>query len=150
MKRTLTAGVSALALAAIASTAMAQDKTIAFVVNGPSDFWKIMEAAVAKANGEIDGFELQFIYPERADAAVQRRMMDDLVAAGVDAIAVSVVDPPTSTDAINSVAAQVPFFTFDSDAPQSNRIAYVGSSNTELGTAAGELMKKAKIGRAHV
>ena len=121
---------------------------IAFVVNGPSDFWKITEAAVAKAQTELPDFDLQFKYPERADAAVQRRMMDDLVAAGVDAIAVSVVDPPTSTDAINRVAAQIPLFTFDSDATQSNRIAYIGSSNTELGTAAGELMKKAMAGKA--
>ena len=120
---------------------------IAFVVNGPSDFWKIMEAAVAKAQTELPDFELQFKYPERADAAVQRRMLDDLVAAGVDAISVSVVDPPTSTDAINGVAAKIPVFTFDSDATQSNRIAYVGSSNIELGTAAGELMKKAMAGK---
>jgi ribose transport system substrate-binding protein len=106
-----------------------------------------MEAAVAKAQKDLPGFELQFKYPERADAAVQRRMMDDLVAAGVDAMAVSVVDPPTSTDAINAVAAKIPFFTFDSDATQSKRIAYIGSSNTELGKAAGELMKKAMAGK---
>jgi ribose transport system substrate-binding protein len=147
MKRFVIAGAAAALALSVSAGAMAQDKTIAFVVNGPSDFWKIMEAAVAKAQTELPGFELQFIYPERADAAVQRRMMDDLVAAGVDAIAVSVVDPPTSTDAINTVAAQIPFFTFDSDATQSDRIAYVGSSNTELGTAAGELMKKAMAGK---
>jgi len=148
MKRMMIAGLSVAAMALVASGAVAQDKkTIAFVVNGPSDFWKIMEAAVAKAQTELPDFELQFVYPERADAAVQRRMMDDLVAAGADAIAVSVVDPPTSTDAINTVAAQIPFFTFDSDATQSNRVAYVGSSNTELGTAAGELMKKAMAGK---
>ncbi len=110
--------------------AQAQDKPeIAFVVNGPSDFWKIMEAAVAKAQTELPDVTLSFKYPERADAAVQKRMMDDLVAAGVDAISVSVVDPPTSTDAINTVAAQIPFFTFDSDATQSKRVAYIGSSN---------------------
>jgi ribose transport system substrate-binding protein len=148
MKRIMLAGAAAALALSVSAGAMAQDKkTIAFVVNGPSDFWKIMEAAVGKAATELPDFELQFIYPERADAAVQRRMMDDLVAAGVDAIAVSVVDPPTSTDAINSVAAQIPFFTFDSDATQSNRIAYVGSSNTELGTAAGELMKTAMAGK---
>jgi ribose transport system substrate-binding protein len=147
MKRFVIAGAAAALALSVSAGAMAQDKTIAFVVNGPSDFWKIMEAAVAKAQTELPGFELQFIYPERADAAVQRRMMDDLVAAGIDAIAVSVVDPPTSTDAINTVAAQIPFFTFDSDATQSDRIAYVGSSNTELGTAAGELMKKAMAGK---
>jgi len=145
MKRIVIAAVSALALVASAS---AQDKkTIAFVVNGPSDFWKIMEAAVGHAQKDLPDFDLQFIYPERADAAIQRRMMDDLVAAGAAAISVSVVDPPTSTDAINNVASSIPIFTFDSDATQSNRIAYVGSSNTELGTAAGELMKKAMAGK---
>ena len=124
MKRMMITGLAAALTLAASTTVFAQDKkTIAFVVNGPSDFWKIMEAAVAKAQTELPDFDLQFKYPERADAAVQRRMMDDLVAAGIDAIAVSVVDPPTSTDAINTVAAQIPFFTFDSDATQSNRIA---------------------------
>jgi ribose transport system substrate-binding protein len=128
--------------------AQAQDKPeIAFVVNGPSDFWKIMEAAVAKAQTELPDVTLSFKYPERADAAVQKRMMDDLVAAGVDAISVSVVDPPTSTDAINTVAAQIPFFTFDSDAPQSKRVAYIGSSNVQLGNMAGDLMKTAMAGK---
>jgi ribose transport system substrate-binding protein len=148
MKYVASAVAIATAVVALTGGAIAQDKkTIAFVVNGPSDFWKIMEAAVAKAQKDMPDVELQFKYPERADAAVQKRMMDDLVAAGVDAIAVSVVDPPTSTDAINTVAAKIPFFTFDSDAPKSNRVAYVGSSNTQLGTMAGELMKTAMAGK---
>lgn len=148
MKRMTIAAAAAALTLAVSAGAMAQDKkTIAFVVNGPSDFWKIMEAAVARAQTELPDFDLQFKYPERADAAVQRRMMDDLVAAGIDAIAVSVVDPPTSTDAINTVAAEIPFFTFDSDATQSDRVAYIGSSNTELGKAAGALMKKAMDGK---
>ena len=148
MKRFFLACAAVAATAALSSAAVAADKkTIAFIVNGPSDFWKIMEAAVAKAQKDLPDFELQFKYPERADAAVQRRMMDDLVAAGVDAMAVSVVDPPTSTDAINGVAEKIPFFTFDSDATQSKRTAYVGSSNTELGKASGELMKKAMAGK---
>lgn len=140
---------SAIAVTAVMGTStFAQDKPeIAFVVNGPSDFWKIMEAAVAKAQTELPDVTLSFRYPERADAAIQRRMMDDLVAAGVDALAVSIVDPPTSTDAINSVASQIPFFTFDSDATQSDRIAYIGSSNVQLGKMAGELMMKAMDGK---
>ena len=69
--------------------------------------------------------------------------MDDLVAAGTDAIMISSVDPKTSTDAFNRIAAQMPLFTTDSDAPQSNRIAYIGSSNTDAGVQAGELALKA-------
>ena len=44
---------------------------------------------------------------------------------------ISSVDPKTSIDAFNRIAAQVPLFTTDSDAPASDRIAYIGSSNTD-------------------
>ena len=144
MKYLVSAAAIVAAGLAFAGVAHAADKPqIAFVVNGPSDFWKLAEAGVKKAQSELPDVELLFKYPERADAAVQQRMMDDLVAAGVKAIAVSVVSPATSTDAINKVAASVPVFTFDSDATQTNRIAYFGSSNVELGKMAGDLMKKA-------
>ena len=122
----------------------AQDKPVlVFVVNGASDFWKIAEAGVNKAQGELPDYDLQFKYPEQAAAAIQQRLMDDLVAAGADAIMVSAVDPKTSTEALNRVGGQVPLFTTDSDAPDSNRIAYIGSSNVELGKDAGELMLQA-------
>jgi ribose transport system substrate-binding protein len=148
MKRAYGFGL-ALAVAMMGATlGHAQEKkTIAFVVNGPSDFWKIMEAAVAHAQKDLPDFDLQFKYPERADSAVQRRMLDDLVAAGAAAISVSVVDPPTATDALNNVAAKIPVFTFDSDATQSKRVAYIGSSNVQLGNMAGELMKTAMAGK---
>ena len=60
-----------------------------------------------------------------------------------DAIMISSADPKNSIDAFNKVAAQVPLFTTDSDAPQSNRIAYLGSSNTQAGIQAGEIAVKA-------
>ena len=69
--------------------------------------------------------------------------MDDLVAAGVAGIMVSAVDPEDLTDALNRIGGQVPLFTTDSDAPNSNRVAYIGSSNTDAGKQAGELMLKA-------
>jgi ribose transport system substrate-binding protein len=143
MKTAYQLGV-AVAFSVAAATAQAQDKPeLAFVVNGASDFWKIAEAGVNKAQEELPDYDLQFKYPEQAAAAIQQRLMDDLVAAGVDAIMVSAVDPKTSTEALNRIAGQVPLFTTDSDAPDSDRIAYIGSSNVELGKDAGELMKQA-------
>ena len=112
-------------------------------MNGASDFWKLAEAGVNKAQEELPDYDLQFKYPEQAAAAIQQRLMDDLVAAGADAIMVSAVDPKTSTEALNRVGGQVPLFTTDSDAPDSNRIAYIGSSNVELGKDAGNLMLQA-------
>ena len=140
------ARISALALAvALTATAgVAQEKkTLAFVVNGASDFWKLAEAGVKKAQEELPNYDLQFKYPEQAAAAIQQRLMDDLVAAGVSAIMVSAVDPKSSTDALNRIGGQVPLFTTDSDAPDTNRVAYIGSSNTDAGMQAGEIAKKA-------
>ncbi|MCX7888923.1 MAG: sugar-binding protein [Rhodobacteraceae bacterium] len=134
----------AIACAAIAGSAGAQDKPqLAFVVNAASDFWKLAEAGVAAAQAELPGYDLQFRYPAQGTAALQNALMDDLVAAGTDAIMISSVDPKNSTEAFNRIAAQVPLFTTDSDAPQSNRIAYIGSSNTLAGKQAGEEMVKA-------
>lgn len=127
-----------------ANASYAQDKPqLAFVVNAASDFWKLAEAGVAAAQKELPDHDLQFRYPAQGTAALQNALMDDLVAAGTDAIMISSVDPKNSTEAFNRVAAQVPLFTTDSDAPQSNRIAYIGSSNTLAGKQAGEEMVKA-------
>lgn len=129
---------------AAANPAGAQDKkTLAFVVNGASDFWKAAEAGVKKAQTELPNYNLVFKYPEQSSAAIQQRLMDDLVSSGVAGIMVSAVDPKTMTDALNRVASQAVLFTTDSDAPQSKRIAYIGSSNTLAGKQAGELVLKA-------
>ena len=133
-----------LTAALLATGAMAQEKKqLAFVVNGASDFWKLAEAGVKKAQGELPNYDLSLKYPEQAAAAVQQRLMEDLVAGGVSAIMVSAVDPKSSTDSLNKIGAQVPLFTTDSDAPDTNRIAYIGSSNTEAGKQAGEIALKA-------
>lgn len=140
----LAASALLLACSVASAGALAQDKkSLVFVVNGASDFWKLAEAGVKKAQTELPNYDLQFKYPEQAAAAVQQRLMDDLVAAGASAIMVSAVDPKTSTDALNRIGNQVPLFTTDSDAPDTSRIAYIGSSNTDAGRQAGQIALKA-------
>jgi len=144
MKRILLSGIAALLALSTMSGAMAQDKkTLAFVVNGASDFWKAAEAGVKKAQGELPNYTLVLKYPEQSAAAIQQRLMDDLVAAGVAGIMVSAVDPKHQTEGLDKIASQTVLFTTDSDAPQSKRIAYIGSSNVLAGKQAGEMMVKA-------
>jgi ribose transport system substrate-binding protein len=143
MRRIVTTGMAA-AIAIAGLPVAAQEKPqLAFVVNAASDFWKLAESGVNKAQAELPDYDLLFRYPSQGTAALQNALMDDLVAAGVDAIMISSVDPKTSTEAFNRIAAQVPLFTTDSDAPQSDRIAYIGSSNTDAGVQAGEIAKEA-------
>ena len=144
MKKLLLATTVAAALLGLAGASQSQGKkTLAFVVNGASDFWKAAEAGVKKAQTELPNYTLTFKYPEQSSAAIQTRIMDDLVAAGVAGIMVSAVDPKTMGDALNRVGGQVALFTTDSDAPNSKRIVYIGSSNVDAGKQAGQLMLKA-------
>src|ERR1700748_1415769 len=144
MKKLLLAATAVLALGVLSGASQGQGKKqLAFVVNGASDFWKAAEAGVKKAQTELPNYTLSFKYPEQSSAAIQTRIMDDLVAAGVAGILVSPVDPKTMGDALNRVGGQVALFTTDSDAPNSKRIVYIGSSNTDAGKQAGQLMVKA-------
>ena len=144
MKRLLLSGAMLGALVAFVGSAQAADKkTLVFVVNGASDFWKAAEAGVKKAQGELPNYKLDFKYPEQSSAAIQTRLMDDLVAAGASGIMVSAVDPKTMGDALDRIGKQVALFTTDSDAPKSSRVAYIGSSNVDAGKQAGEIALKA-------
>ena len=141
MRSIMLAGVAA---AVLCTSAQAADKkALYFIVNGASDFWKAAEAGVKKAQGELPNYSLQLKYPEQASAAIQNRLMDDLLAAGAAGIMVSAVDPKTQGDELQKISEQTLLFTTDSDAPQTKRVAYIGSSNIEAGKQAGELMKKA-------
>jgi len=145
----LTRGAAAIAAglmlsSVLTSAAFAADKpTLAFVVNGASDFWKAAEAGVKKAQSELPDFNMELKYPEQSSVAIQQRLMEDLVAAGVKGIMVSAVDPKTSTDGLNKIGSQTALFTTDSDAPNTNRVAYIGSSNIDAGKQAAEIAKKA-------
>jgi ribose transport system substrate-binding protein len=86
---------------------------------------------------------MQFKYPSQSSAAIQQRLMDDLVAAGVSGIMVSAVDPKTETEALAKIAKETLLLTTDSDAPKSGRVAYIGSSNVAAGKQVGEILKKA-------
>ncbi|WP_413987964.1 sugar-binding protein [Labrys okinawensis] len=145
MKNIIVAGAVAALLASTAIGAQAADKkTLVFVPNGTSEFWKAAEAGVKKAQEELPNYDLQFKYPEQSAAAVQERLMDDLVSAGAAGIMVSAVDPKTETDALSRVASHTLLLTTDSDAAKSGRVAYIGSSNVLAGKQVGEILKKAR------
>ena len=52
-----------LGLSVSASVRAGDKPTLAFVVNGASDFWKAAEAGVKKAQGELPDYNLELKYP---------------------------------------------------------------------------------------
>lgn len=116
---------------------------LAFVTNNASDFWTIARKGTEKAAAEIPGIEVEFRIPSDGTAAEQQRVIDDLLAKGIHGIAISPVDPVNQTQMLNRAAAGALVVTQDSDAPQSNRVCYIGTDNVAAGRQAGELLKEA-------
>ncbi len=136
--------LSAALLASAASTVHAAEKKhLYFVANGAVDFWKLAEAGMKKAQAELPNYTLEMKYPEQSSAAVQDRLLDDLVANGAAGIILSSVDPKTQTDELNKVAGQTLLVTTDGDAPDTKRAFYLGSSNIDAGKQAAQILKKA-------
>lgn len=116
---------------------------LAFVTNNASDFWTIARAGCNKAQEEIPNITVDFQIPGDGTAAAQKRIIDDLLARGIDGIAISPVDPANETPMLNDVAKQALLLTQDSDAPKSDRACYVGTDNVAAGRQAGGLIKEA-------
>jgi ribose transport system substrate-binding protein len=124
--------------------ASAQDKkTLAFVTNVAADFWTIARRGTEKAASELPNYNVEFHVPSEATPAEQRRILDDLLTRGVAGISVSPINPANATEMLNRVASQAVLFTTDSDAPQSNRIVYIGTDNVAAGEQVGQLVKQA-------
>jgi ribose transport system substrate-binding protein len=116
---------------------------LAFVTNNASDFWVIARKGTEKAARDIPNIEVEFRIPSDGTAAEQQRLVDDLLARGIHGIAISPVDPANQTQMLNNAASQTLVVTQDSDAPNSNRVCYVGTDNVEAGRQAGQLVKEA-------
>src|SRR6267154_916107 len=116
---------------------------VAFVTNNASDYWTIARKGTEKAQAEVPNVEVDFRVDSDGTAAEQQRLVDDLLAKGIEGIAISPVDPTNQTPMLNKAAAQALVITQDSDAPNSNRACYIGTDNIAAGRQAGELVKEA-------
>ena len=116
---------------------------LAFVTNNASPFWVIARKGTEKAAQDIPNIEVEFRIPSDGTAAEQQRVVDDLLAKGIHGIAISPVDPANQTPMLNRAAGQTLVVTQDSDAPNSNRVCYIGTDNVAAGRQAGELVKQA-------
>lgn len=117
---------------------------LAFVSNNAHEFWNIAERGAMKAGADL-GARVEFRRPQRGTAAEQKQIVEDLLAKGVQGIAISPNDAVNQADFFNrDVASKVPLICSDSDLPEgSKRLCYVGTDNFAAGRAAGELVKKA-------
>jgi ribose transport system substrate-binding protein len=141
-----------LALAALASVSLlgavqAQDKLKFAVVpkamNNP--FFDLTRDGCMAEAAKLGNIECIYQGPVEHEPATQAQIIDDFITQGVDGLAISVSDAAAATTLIDkAVDAGIAVITFDSDAADSKRTAYVGTNNKDFGVALGEELLKLK------
>jgi len=112
----------------------------ALVTTGVASFWDICKKGGEDAAKEL-GVEVEVLMPSSGDD--QKSKLEDLLAKGVDGIAVAAIDPTNQAGLFDEVAENSILITMDTDAPTSKRQVYVGMDNYDAGWMCGELVKEA-------
>ncbi len=114
---------------------------IAYMGNAIAPFWSIAEKGARDAAAKFD-VDVDVRMPQNG-ASDQKRMVEELLARGVDGIALSPADPPNQLDLMRIIAGQTNLITQDSDAPDSPRLCFVGMDNYQAGRLCGKMIKEA-------
>lgn len=99
------------------------------------------------------GYNVELILQgaQNGDVSQQIQVMEDLITQKVDGIAIGPCDSEALTPYIDqAVEAGIPVLCFDTDAPNSKRVGYVGTDNYQAGRAMGEVIGEALSGKGTV
>jgi len=114
---------------------------LAFVTNNTAEFWRIAAAGIRKYEKEAK-VQVDLKMPPNGTTEEQNQILENLASQGYDAIAVSPIAPNDQVPVLDRIAAKTRLITFDSDAPKSKRLLYIGTDNYQAGKALGEQIKK--------
>jgi ribose transport system substrate-binding protein len=109
---------------------------LAFITNNTSEFWKIAAAGIHKYEKE-GNVQVDLKLPASGTAENQNQILQDLVSQKYDAIAISTIAPNDQVPLLDKVAEKTNLITFDSDAPKSKRLLYIGTDNYQAGRVLG-------------
>ncbi|TWT77766.1 D-allose-binding periplasmic protein precursor [Posidoniimonas polymericola] len=123
---------------------------LVLVTGGSSPYWQLLAKGAVAAADELDA-DLELKIPaDDEDAKQQTELLVKVHASEVDGVAISPLEAEGQTRLINDIAGHALVITVDSDAPQSNRIGFVGASNHAAGIQCAELVEEALGGGGKV
>src|ERR1039457_4104205 len=100
------------------------------------DYARLGAERQAKEFGDV---EVIYRGPDHADELQQKEILESFISQKVDGIAISVLNADFLTSTINkAIDAGIPVVTWDSDAPNSKRIAFYGVDDFKSGQVMGE------------
>ncbi|WP_245680580.1 sugar-binding protein [Bacillus marinisedimentorum] len=115
-----------------------------------NDYWRLVEQGARDA-AEKYGVSVEYTGPQQADLEEHIESLEMAAAAKVDGILTQGLKKEEFTPLINKITAKgIPVVTVDTDAPGSNRAAYVGTDNYYSGYLAGQELIEDTGGHAKV
>ncbi|RSL35182.1 sugar ABC transporter substrate-binding protein [Salibacterium salarium] len=121
------------------STAKTYDYHFALITEETGNaYWQEIEQS-AKATAAEHNIYLESTGPRKANPDEVLRTMDQMIAAKVDGIITQGLPGPRFLDLVHKANEHnIPVVTVDSDMPESERTAYIGTDNFDSGYLAGE------------
>jgi ribose transport system substrate-binding protein len=116
---------------------------LGFVAHNANDYWSIVRMGCDTAVRQLGDVDLDFRTPSGRTSSSQQEVISNLLADGVDAIAISPIDAESQTEYLNSIPAKVVLVCADSDAEKSRRVCYIGTDNFDAGKQAADLLRSA-------
>lgn len=133
--RTLLTGSFALVCFGLTSCTYRSNKDTYFLVaaNQKLPYWKAVQEGFTTAAAQY-GVTARVVGPDGYDPGAERTAFSDAVAAHPAGILVSAAGAGTLQGDINNAISQgIPVITVDSDAPNSQRLYFIGTNNLEVG-----------------
>ncbi|MFC5468562.1 sugar ABC transporter substrate-binding protein [Cohnella suwonensis] len=135
---------------ASAATGNAPARTFGIIYPMTHPFYETITRSAEEAAAE-KGFRLIVKAPDEANQEQQIRMMETMIQQNVDGIAIDPVNGDALAPVIDkAVNSGIPVICFESDAPSSKRLAYIGTNNTLAGAKMGEALDKLLDGKGMI
>jgi ribose transport system substrate-binding protein len=104
-----------------------------------------------RAAAELGNVQVLWSAPASADQLKQKEILESFITQKVDGIAIAALNADFLTDTINrAIDAGIPVVTWDSDAPNSKRMAFYGVNDRASGRILGEQTIKLLNGKGKV
>jgi ribose transport system substrate-binding protein len=148
------AAVASLAVASLLSVGCerhsASEQYYLIAANIGLSYWKTADAGL-QAAAAVYGVKAEMRGPSTLNAKAEADEVDAMIARKPAGILVSAADPKLMQPEIDkAIAAGIPVITIDSDAPDSQRLYFVGTNNLEAGRLGGQRLVQKLEGKGNV
>lgn len=117
-----------------------EEKTYAMVFPIVHPFFEPI-GVMAEEYGHEKSWNIITNAPDKSDAQLQIQILENLIAMNVDGIAVGPTDPDALVPVIDqAIDKGIPVICFETDAPDSNKLAYIGTDNYNAGRHMGAVI----------